>query len=53
MWLFSGVSMAVRNPRAHAVGEAEDLDANEALEILAMISALFRALDSATKLNPT
>lgn len=49
MWLFSGLTMAVRNPRAHHVGESEDLDANEALELLAMISALFRALDSATK----
>lgn len=47
MWLFSGVTMAIRNPRAHKVGEAEDLDANEALELLALISALYRALDAA------
>lgn len=49
MWLFSGVTMAIRNPRAHKVGEAEDLDANEALELLALISALFRALDGAVE----
>jgi uncharacterized protein (TIGR02391 family) len=48
MWLFSGMSMAIRNPRAHRVGETEDLDANEALELLAGISALFRALDMAS-----
>lgn len=49
MWLFSGVSMAVRNPRAHRVGETKDLDANEALELLAVVSACFRALDRANK----
>lgn len=49
MWLFSGVTMAIRNPRAHQVGEEEDLDANEALELLALISALFRALDGAVR----
>lgn len=49
MWLFSGVTMAIRNPRGHKVGEAEDLDANEALELLALISALFRALDGTVK----
>lgn len=47
MWLFAGVMMAIRNPRAHHLGESEDLDSNEALEIIAMISALYRALDSA------
>lgn len=47
MWLFSGMTMAIRNPRAHQVGEAEDLDANEALELLALLSALYRALDGA------
>jgi uncharacterized protein (TIGR02391 family) len=52
MWLFSGLAMAVRNPRGHKVGQTEDLDANEALELLAMVSALFRALDSATKVKP-
>jgi len=49
MWMFSGMSMAVRNPRAHQVGVSEDLDANEALELLASLSALFRALDTAEK----
>ena len=49
MWLFSGMTMAIRNPRAHKVGEEEDLDANDALELLALISALFRALDGALK----
>lgn len=49
MWLFSGVIMAIRNPRAHTVGEAEDLDANEAFEQLALVSALFRALDGAVE----
>ena len=49
MWLFSGVSMAIRNPRAHKLGEAEDQDANEAIEVLAMISSLYRALDAANK----
>lgn len=46
MWLYSGVVMGIRNPRGHQVGESEDLDANEALEILALISFLFRALDA-------
>jgi hypothetical protein len=50
MWLFSGMSMAIRNPRAHQVGEEEDLDANEAIELLALVSALFRALDNAVKI---
>jgi uncharacterized protein (TIGR02391 family) len=49
MWLFAGTMMAIRNPRAHKVGETEDLDANEALELLALVSALLRALDGATK----
>ena len=49
MWLFTGMWMAIRNPRAHHLGEAEDLDANEALELLALVSALFRSLDRAVE----
>ena len=45
MWLFSGVVMAVRNPRGHQLVNEGSLD--ETMEILGMISMLFRALDRA------
>lgn len=51
--LYSGMVFAIRNPRSHQVGETEDLDANEALEGLALVSFLFRALDTTIKGDQT
>ncbi len=47
MWLFKGAVMGLRHPRAHHLGEGEDVDATEAFEWLAFISALMRVIDRA------
>lgn len=47
MWLFSGMVMAIRNPRGHQIAEEKTVE--EVLDILAMISSLFRALDRTVK----
>ena len=46
MFLFSGVMLALRNPRAHAI--LED-DADTALEYIAFIDLLVRALDRTSR----
>jgi uncharacterized protein (TIGR02391 family) len=45
--LFAGVTMGLRNPRAHHLGDGEDLDPTEAFEWLVFISALMRVIDRA------
>lgn len=52
MWLFKGAAMGLRNPRAHHLGEGEDLDRTEAFEWLAFISGLMRVLDRAERVAP-
>jgi uncharacterized protein (TIGR02391 family) len=47
MWLFSGGVMAIRNPCGHTRADNAEDHRQETLELLAMISALFRALDRA------
>jgi hypothetical protein len=47
MWMFSGGVLAIRNPRAHARTENVEEHRQETLELLAMISTLFRALERA------
>ncbi len=51
MWIFSGGVQAIRNPRAHARADNAEEHRQETLELLAMISALFRALDRAQKVS--
>jgi uncharacterized protein (TIGR02391 family) len=46
MWLFSGMAMALRNPRAHHT--LPEPSPQEALEILGFLSMLWRTLDKAT-----
>lgn len=48
MWLYSGLVMAVRNPRGHQLSSGASLTAKETLELLGFVSFLFRALDRAT-----
>ncbi len=48
MNLFMGVSAVIRNSRAH-VNPPIDADPNEVVEMLALLSFLFRALDSASR----
>lgn len=50
MWLFTGATMALRNPRAHHLGEGADQDATEAFEWLAFLSALMRVIDRAERI---
>jgi len=49
--LFAGVSMGLRNPRAHHSIGGEDPDAVEALEWLAFVSALMRVVDRAERVD--
>ena len=46
MYLYAGVMLAFRNPRAHGL---IDDDAEEALDIISLVSFLAKALDSAKK----
>ncbi len=49
--IFSGGVLAIRNPRAHAREDNLEEHRQETLELLAMISALFRVLDRALKVT--
>ncbi len=49
MSLFVGMVMALRNPRAHSPSHGANVSRNEAREILAFISFLFRSLDRSTQ----
>jgi uncharacterized protein (TIGR02391 family) len=51
MWMFSGGALAVRNPRAHVREDNSEEHRQETLELLATISAMFRALDRAQKVE--
>lgn len=51
MWLFSGAVMGLRNPRAHHSNDGKDLDAIQAFEWLAFISALMRTVDLAERVE--
>jgi uncharacterized protein (TIGR02391 family) len=49
MYLFTGVIMAIRNPRAHRL--MDDLTETEAMEWLLFLSALFRTLEKAENVS--
>lgn len=51
MFLFAGAILALRNPRAHNLLEESEDDPERVLEWLTFLSALFRWLDDAVKVN--